>query len=457
MIYDLERPNGSPPSQSSVCIVGAGAAGISLAVELAKQGVSVHLLESGGLHGEPATQALYESEVSGLRHNGIHTGRFRVLGGTTTQWGGQILELDDQDFEARPWVPDSGWPFAKAELTPFYRRALEIEGLSKAIADDRAVWKMLNIAAPDFGATLIPFFTRWCPEPDFGRLFASPLRDNPRISVFLHANASEVVLSADRQNIAGIHCRTLAGNSQLFTAERYVFCAGGIETARLLLQPVGDSGSLPWNASGLTGRYFQDHIDSTLIEVLPRSRRQFHRWFDNVYRSGIKYHPKIKLSFAEQRRSECLNIGATCEFHTSRSERLAEFRQIAKSVVRGDVSRQQMLRLVRGLPDAGLLLRQALRFKLQGRAFNPDELGIFLRIHCEQAPNRESRVVLTSARDALGMLKARLDWRITDLEIATMRHFARTVETAFASVGFGEIRVNPDLKEGGSGASVALR
>ena len=68
------------------------------------------------------------------------------LNGAAKSWNSTI-----RIFEARPWVPDSGWPFAKAELTPFYRRALEIEGLSKAIADDRAVWKMLNIAAPDLG------------------------------------------------------------------------------------------------------------------------------------------------------------------------------------------------------------------------------------------------------------------------------------------------------------------
>jgi glycine/D-amino acid oxidase-like deaminating enzyme len=105
MIIDLEKTGTEPLSHASVCIVGAGAAGISLAVELAKLSVNVILLESGGLRQEPATQGLYESEVSGHRHDSIHTGRFRVFGGSTTQWRGQIRELDPEVFEVRSWIP----------------------------------------------------------------------------------------------------------------------------------------------------------------------------------------------------------------------------------------------------------------------------------------------------------------------------------------------------------------
>ena len=75
MIIDLAQSESVAPRHSTVCIAGAGAAGICLALELAKSGVNVALLESGGLDEEPATQNLYASEVSGLHHIGIHKGR----------------------------------------------------------------------------------------------------------------------------------------------------------------------------------------------------------------------------------------------------------------------------------------------------------------------------------------------------------------------------------------------
>ena len=72
---------------------------------------------------EAASQDLYRSRVVGLKHKGIHDGRARVHGGTTTLWAGQALPLDPIDFEPRDWVPQSGWPFGRDTLEPYYRRA----------------------------------------------------------------------------------------------------------------------------------------------------------------------------------------------------------------------------------------------------------------------------------------------------------------------------------------------
>src|SRR5262245_66292362 len=58
-------PNGSL-LEGDVCIVGAGAAGISLALEWAASSHSVLLLEGGGFQYEPAMQDLYRGAIIGL-------------------------------------------------------------------------------------------------------------------------------------------------------------------------------------------------------------------------------------------------------------------------------------------------------------------------------------------------------------------------------------------------------
>jgi choline dehydrogenase-like flavoprotein len=94
LLHDIPPANLVP----DICVVGAGAAGITLAVEFARKGKKVLLLEGGGAVREDSSQTLYDSEIAGLPHRGIHTGRIRVKGGTTVRWGGQILELDALDF-----------------------------------------------------------------------------------------------------------------------------------------------------------------------------------------------------------------------------------------------------------------------------------------------------------------------------------------------------------------------
>jgi choline dehydrogenase-like flavoprotein len=52
-----ELPDGSALS-CDLCVVGAGAAGITIALELATAGMDVLLLEAGGMTAEKATQDL---------------------------------------------------------------------------------------------------------------------------------------------------------------------------------------------------------------------------------------------------------------------------------------------------------------------------------------------------------------------------------------------------------------
>src|SRR5579859_723762 len=109
--------------EADLCIVGSGAAGITIAREFLGSGVKVVLLESGGMEYEQDTQDLYQGAETGQPYLDLTTCRLRYFGGTTNHWGGWCLPLDPIDFEDREGLPFRGWPFAKAVLDPFYARA----------------------------------------------------------------------------------------------------------------------------------------------------------------------------------------------------------------------------------------------------------------------------------------------------------------------------------------------
>ena len=65
--------------ETEVCIIGAGAAGITLAREFASSEFRVALLESGGMDYEPETQALYEGESVGQPFEDLTASRLRFF------------------------------------------------------------------------------------------------------------------------------------------------------------------------------------------------------------------------------------------------------------------------------------------------------------------------------------------------------------------------------------------
>ena len=438
LLRDTPQPTPAGLTTSDVCIVGAGAAGIVLAVELIRQGRTVTLLEGGGADIEDDSQEPFASEVTGRPHRGIHEGRFRAKGGTTTRWGGQILEFQPIDFAARAWVPASGWPFDHAELESFYERALKLEGLDPVLRADAAVWAAVDEAQPVFEG-LDPYFSRWCPEPNFARVHGALLASESGPQVWLHANVVE--LEMDGERAAGVRCRTLTGREAIFRAERYVFCLGAIESSRFFLQP--RAGSLPWNRSGLLGRHFQDHVDANVAAVVPRDLRRFHALFDNVFLRGLKYHPKLRLSAHEQTRRRTLNIAATMHFESPADQALAANKATAKHLLRGRLGELKASDLASLLGNLPTLARQSYRYAFEHRAYNPADAAMRLFVYCEQSPDGASSITLAETRDRLGMLRTRLDWRVADAEVATIRNYVEVARAALAHVA--EIVPEPTL------------
>ncbi len=443
MIRDLREGTPDSGPHAEVIVVGAGAAGITLAVELARLGKSVALLEAGGRTLEESPQDPYQTDLPGLPHRGVHEGRVRMHGGTTNKWGGQILELEAEDFEARSWIPGSGWPFPKNELQPHYARALELEGVAGSLLDDREVWQALHEKPPAF-PNLELYTSRWCPEPNFARLHGRALESDARVTVWLHTNAVELLLD-DHQAATGVRCRTVSGQETIFRAPQIVFALGTVESNRFFLQPRPE-GALPWNQSGLLGRHFQDHIDSDAATIRPKDPRAFHRIFDSVFLRGFKYNPKLRLSRQAQQQQGTLAVGGTIFSVSDADEALTTVKTTAKHLLRGrlgEVNGPQIASLLRHAP---LVARQTYRYALQHRSFHPADAEIRLRVHCEQRPDSASTITLSPEQDQLGVLRTCLDWRISPAELRTIRCFVQTAQTSLAP--FADVTPHPDLLSG---------
>ena len=105
MIVDARKAGLPGRTVFDLVIIGAGAAGISVALALAKTRISIALVEAGGDRFSAKEQGFYASDsVVPETHSPAHLYRRRVLGGSTSIWGGRCIPFDPIDFEARDWM-----------------------------------------------------------------------------------------------------------------------------------------------------------------------------------------------------------------------------------------------------------------------------------------------------------------------------------------------------------------
>lgn len=439
MIEDLDVL-GAPTLESDVCIVGAGATGLTLARELAGTSLSVVVLEAGGERRQPGSDALNVADSTGPLPIDAASARARVFGGTSTLWAGQCLRLEPEDFERHDWVPSSGWPFPMSELEPFYTRAERLLGID-AVYDER-VWRPFRIAPPPLDPDrLVARSTVYPRRVDLGSVLRGPLSAATNVRVLLHANAVRVKRDRD----AGSSVRALSSDGRVLDvrSRAVALCCGGIENARLLL--LSDLGS----GDDLVGRFFQEHPNGFVGEVVDADHKRLQDMFAMLYRRGRRFLPRLVLSAANKAEGEFLGCAAVLVFEHPPGSAA----ESAKGLLRAARARRRPLDVERRLRALGAgapgLTALLYRRYVLGRSPASPPSRIRLQAFCEQRPDPTSRVTLGGRRDALGTRIADVRWSLTDDEVRTMQAMAETVGVELERLGLGRVHAAPWLLEGG--------
>ena len=419
--------------QAEICIVGAGAAGITLALELGAAGRSVLLVESGGFEPEAAVQALYDLEQVGYPPRENYMSRARYFGGSCNLWAGRCMRLQAQDFAARAWVPDSGWPIAAAEVFRHYPRAAAILGLGEVAQFELAAHaRRLSaaerelLAAEDAVATL----SLWAPRPKrFGRRERRRLARAAAVRLLLHASVTRIELDAAGARVLALHARTLAGKSLRLEARTFVLAAGGLETPRLLLVSRDRQGHGIGNGHDLVGRYFMDHPRAVFGAVRLAPGRPL-----TLMRGWPLSDGKLQLGFglsaAAQAREGLLNHYLTLEAEASgyAAEHYQAAIEFGKVLLRrghaggrlelGKARRAPALKdFIYLLSPKEILPHRLWRLATLARhrlAPERKPRRYIVVYFCEQPPESASRVHLSRDTDHLGLQRLVLDWRIPD-------------------------------------------
>jgi len=404
-----------------ICIIGAGAAGITLARALRDSQLKICLLESGGLEADAETQSLYAGDIVGLPYYPLDSARLRYFGGTTGHWGGACWPLEQNEFEQRDWVPYSGWPISRKDLDAYYVKAQQTCEVGPFNYDPQ-YWSseadrpMLPL---EDSRVVTRIYQNSNPPTRFGTRYRQDIESADNISAILFANVTDIAQDKLNQAIDKVTVKTLTGNTFDVKANVFVIAVGGLENPRLLL--LNDIG----NQNDLVGRFFMEHIGLPASTLLLRKKIDTD-FYQRAPIDGTDIRAGLALKTDVLAKERILNSWSGFDLQRSPAIKLAyDWDAIKEPLSEGQLPDRftyYVKDMLRNLRD------------LYADKWDSDDEWVTIPVHnhSEQAPNPLSRVTLGDEVDRLGQRKIRFDWRVTDLDRQSIR---RAQEIIAAEVG----------------------
>ncbi|MCX6219278.1 GMC family oxidoreductase [Spirosoma sp.] len=471
--------NTFPPGHTldaDICIIGSGPAAISMALSFDGSPLSVIVLTGGSWSETIPNQDLYRGSVSPRgSHEPLEENRRRQFGGTSSAWGGRCMPFEPVDFKTRSWVPDSGWPFAYADLHSYYEQAADLCQIGrfefnaqKAFPDSRQ--EILKGLDSD---ELVSYpLERWSPPVHFGKAYQKQLENSPNIQVLLDAHVISLQTQETTDSVSHVDV-SMTDKMLSVQARKFVLATGGIENARLLLASTNDR--FPnglGNQHDNVGRYYMVHISGTYAELKLHDKEKlmadFERdtggvycrrrwWFPEPVQAKNKllntifflYHPIQKNGHRDVLFSSrfiaksVLSILNQRSFHRS----MNKAKQLMPDL------REHTINIARnGLMDVPDLIRLGLKRMAKRRLpyLLPSRRNEFwgLYFQAEQSPNRTSRVRLSdSQKDSFGIPRAEVQLAFLEADIESIVKTHALFVRAFIEQELGEIRYSePGLR-----------
>lgn len=389
--------------KTDICIVGAGIAGIQLAVNHINSGVKIVLLEAGDTLSDKKTQEAHRFVTTGLFID--NESRITAYGGTSTVWHGVLCPLDPIDFEKRDWVPNSGWPFSREHLIPYYNKAAALLGLPRVsdfVIDKRSLRNLFLDSS--FEPNIFYFMKK--EHLDFGKRFKESLLKSPDITVFTNSHATSLETNENGKVVTGMKVQTLQGNKFKINARHVVLATGGIENARLLMlskskQHLRGLG----NEYDQVGRYYMDH---------PK------------FKAGVLFLGKNT------------NISNLLGFDTPQGRcrigiKLSEVTQRKHHLLNSYIQTvpQRKYRLLNSYIKTIPIFRRAWKFLYYKQKIKQVEI----RNYMEQAPMGANRITLSKEKDAFGLPRASIHWSLSPLDKKTIIYIHKLINKTKNATG----------------------
>jgi choline dehydrogenase-like flavoprotein len=456
---------------ADVVVIGAGPMGIVVGLELADKGHRVLLVESGGVRFDEAAQELARQAGNDPWHVPSALAVRRGIGGTSATWGGRCVPFDRIDFEPRPVVPDARWPLEYDEMARYLGRACEWCRCGRPVFSALELPELADrTMIPGFpdGDVLTSSLERWSLPTRFGRVYRKRLEAARQLELITGLTCTHIACEPSGGDVDHLVLRSLSGGQAIARGRHYVLATGGLEATRLLMASNDVHSAGIGNSSGHLGRWYMAHVEARVarahLTTPPASTIHDHeRDADGVYvrrrftfsrglqrRKGL---PNAAMWFVNPPMGDPIHgngiLSGVYLTLISPAGRFMLTDAIRKAGTRTSTPVRKRDHLRNIVRDLGPATKFALDFSYR-RFLKPGRKapGFFVRsaanvypldYHGEHLPNPDSRVLLTSERDALGVPRIRTEMRFSDEDVASVERAMRELDTALRDAGVGHL------------------
>ncbi|MGN7614075.1 GMC oxidoreductase [Magnetococcales bacterium HHB-1] len=447
MMIDATSVENKTVLSQDLCIIGSGAAGITLALELGKDGSlkdrKICLLESGDFQFEEKTQNLYKGEVNAQSapHAPIDKYRNRYFGGSTNTWGGSCIPFDAIDFEKRDYIAHSGWPFSRETLLPFYHRAADYFGIGTF--NQHRAEKILQqeqnrslIQGIEQTGALVTKYHKMSSKKNrkFGKIHRDRLMKMDQLTIIKKANATHLQLDEYGQTIQRVTVRNLDNSNQFFIeAKIFIIATGGLETPRLLLLSNDIQKQGIGNDNDLVGRFYSSHFNSR-HGLIMLAKHVTHERRNRKNHEGVKVRRFLSLSDQIMREQKLLNIKISLE--KTREEQPGFVHEMANLLNNLSLNQQNHATTLNLSDMKGQLVKAYGILKNNAHIY---------QINCAtgQVPDPKSRVYLNDQRDALNQRRLTLNLKVSKQDVDSLIRSYHIIGQTLGQLGLGRLWFDP--------------
>ncbi len=433
---------------ADVCILGGGVAAIALANELLAHCGKIVILESGGDAFEEDAQSFNAVEGFPKVYADPMYSRLRSLGGSSNHWLNNTSPFDPIDFEAREWIPNSGWPISFDEVNRYYPKAGVYCGVGDDGYDSRQWLERAGLRSPlNNSAVVRPKIAKAASPPTrFFQKHGGVLAASKRVTILSHANVVELEFDAGTQHVNRAIFTATGILRHSVVAPVFVMCMGGIENARMLLHFNNKYNQQLGNRHGNVGRYFMDHPSMDPATVLTPSQglaQHLRADFGNRFAGVFFDQTEAAL---RSRRITNSRISFFDMSNYDLSDGISSFHILKEKLAKGQVPDELLKHMGNLLFDLDMVAEAISRKSFNKKLFEhaEDFAGLSVSVMMEQTPEYSNRVRLGQTVDRLGIPRAVIDWSLSASDIEMMWQGLFSLGVELGKLSLGRIRL---LKE----------
>ena len=406
MFSTLDQLTADARSPFDLVILGAGPAGITLALEVARRqpGWRILLAEAGGFEPPtPAERDAYEGESTGAPYSLLAT-RLRYFGGTSGHWGGWCRPLDRIDFEARPNARTVGWPISHDSLAAHYEAAARQVELSSNDFGTEVIREQHPgrlIEWGDAGLFRNQLF-RFSPPTRFGKRYRDAVSESA-VTAVLGATATDYLWNGNR--VTGVMLKSADGGGRQIAAKRVVLAMGGIESSRHLLLMQRQQASVAGLSSHWNGVGFADHFG-----VRPGAL-----WLT----AGLGYH----------------------RHENDSGPHMAVISPAEAALRERDWNNSCMLLEATGRSEAPVPQNYVMN---RGLGFSGRDMWLYdVQMIAEPRPGPDSRISLAESVDSFGLPRTHINWQVDTRDVDSAKAQFAELCLEVGRLGIGRGRMDP--------------